>query len=174
MKRVFGCFLLVLSIFFVVSCASSQGTAASPEPAPAPVAAPAPERPVAAPAPAPAPEQPFPAPQPKSSIILDNARTHRVVWGNTLSKIARQYYGSRNGYYYPLIILGNPGIVKNPDLIVGGTRLQIPDLQRNLDNRAARAELKAYMNELVTYYAQKGGRTNQTMSNNLRSLANTL
>jgi phage tail protein X len=105
---------------------------------------------------------------------LDGARTHRVVWGNSLSKIARQYYGSRNGYYYPLIILGNPGVIANPDLIVGGTQLRIPDLQRNLNNRAAKAELKAYMNELVAYYARKSGRINQTMSNNLRSLANTL
>jgi hypothetical protein len=97
-----------------------------------------------------------------------------VVWGNSLSKLALQYYGRRNGYYYPLIILGNPGVIKNPDLIVSGARLRIPDLQRNLNNRAARAELKTYMNELAAYYAQKSGRINRTMSNNLLSSANAL
>jgi phage tail protein X len=93
------------------------------------------------------------------------------VWRDTLSKIAMRYYGRRNGYYYPLIILGNPGIIKNPDLIVGGMRLAIPDLSRNLNNQAARSELKAYMTELADFYAQK---RNRVMSSQLRSLARTL
>jgi hypothetical protein len=175
-KRSLICALLVLAVFFVFSCASTQGTSeeapqtTEPEPVeapPEPLPAPPPPQ-----APAPEPVQPAPvAAQPKSSIILDGAGNHRVVWGNSLSKIAIRYYGRRNGYYYPLIILGNPDLIKNPDLIIGGMRLKIPDLQRNLNNREARAELKAYMGELATYYAQK---RNRTMSNNLRSLANTL
>jgi hypothetical protein len=94
-----------------------------------------------------------------------------VVWGNSLSKIALQYYGRGNGYYYPLIILGNPSLRKNPDLIVGGTQLKIPDLQRNLNNANARAELKTYMNELIAFYDQKGDRA---MSANLWDLADKL
>ncbi|MDR3248947.1 MAG: LysM peptidoglycan-binding domain-containing protein [Treponema sp.] len=173
MKKL-ACILLILSAFLVFSCASSGGTpAATTQPAAEP------SEPAAQPAaPAPAAESPstppLPANQSASSIVLDGARTHRVVWGNSLSKIALQYYGRRNGYYYPLIILGNPGVIKNPDLIVSGSRLKIPDLQRNLNNKAARAELKTYMNELAAYYAQRGGRINRTMSNNLRSLANAL
>jgi phage tail protein X len=123
-----------------------------------------------------APVQPEPAPEPvaqpkKSNIILDGARTYRVVWRDTLSRIAIRHYGRGNGYYYPLIILGNPGVIKNPDLIVGGTRLVIPDLRRNLNNQAARAELKAYMEELAGYYGRK---RNRVMSNQLRALAKTL
>jgi phage tail protein X len=114
--------------------------------------------------------QPAPA-KPGSSIILEGARTHRVVWRDTLSKIAMRYYGRSNGYYYPLIILGNPDLIKNPDLIVGGMRLKIPDLRKNLNNQAARAELKAYMEELVVYYDRK---RNRTMVNRLRALARTL
>jgi phage tail protein X len=94
-----------------------------------------------------------------------------VVWRDTLSKIATRHYGRGNGYYYPLIILGNPGIIKNPDLIIGGMRLVIPDLRRNLNDRAARAELKAYMEELADYYGRK---RNRTMSNQLRALAKKL
>jgi hypothetical protein len=82
-----------------------------------------------------------------------------------------RYYGRGNGYYYPLIILGNPELKRNPDHIVGGMRLVIPDLSRNLNNQAARAELKACMTELAEYYAQ---RRNRVMSANLRSLAQTL
>jgi phage tail protein X len=93
------------------------------------------------------------------------------VWGDTLSRIALRYYGKGNGYYYPLIILGNPGVTENPDLIIPATRLKIPDLRRNLDNAAARAELKAYIEELIVFYNRKPDRT---MSKNLRSLADTL
>jgi hypothetical protein len=94
-----------------------------------------------------------------------------VVWGDTLSKIALRYYGKDNGYYYPLIILGNPGITNNPDLIIPETQFKIPNLQRNLDNAAARAELKAYIKELIDFYNRKPDRV---MSENLRSLADKL
>jgi phage tail protein X len=93
------------------------------------------------------------------------------VWGDTLSRIALRYYGQGNGYYYPLIILGNPGITDNPDLIIVGDQLKIPNLQRNLDNAAARAELKAYIEELIVFYNRKPDRL---MSENLRSLADEL
>jgi phage tail protein X len=93
------------------------------------------------------------------------------VWGDTLSKLALRYYGKENGYYYPLIILGNPGVTANPDLIVPGTQLKIPNLQRNLDNAAARGELKAYVEELIVFYDRKPDRV---MSANLRSVADKL
>jgi nucleoid-associated protein YgaU len=184
-------FLLFLSVLLVIfACASTQETTQeTPAPAPVPASEPAPQPepppaqdppPVQAPPPAAEP-QPVPIPvvreipplpeKPASSIILTGARTHRVVWRDTLSKLAMRYYGRRNGYYYPLIILGNPGVITNPDYIVGGTRLVIPDLSRNLNNRAARAELKAYMTELADYYAQK---RNRVMSSQLRTLARTL
>jgi phage tail protein X len=93
------------------------------------------------------------------------------VWGDTLSKIALRYYGKGNGYYYPLVLLGNPGITVNPDLIIPGTQLKIPDLQRNLDNAAVRTELKTYIEELIGFYNRKPDRV---MSANLRSLADKL
>jgi phage tail protein X len=99
---------------------------------------------------------------------MEGAQNHRVVWGDTLSKIALRYYGKGNGYYYPLIILGNPGVTDDPDLIISRTQLKIPNLRRNLDNAAARAELKAYIEELIVFYDRKPDRI---MSKNLRSLA---
>jgi phage tail protein X len=102
---------------------------------------------------------------------MEGAQVHKVVWGDTLSRIALRYYGKVNGYYYPLIIMGNPGITDNPDLIIAGDQLRIPDLRRNLDNAAARAELKAYMEELTDFYNRKPDRV---MSENLRALADKL
>jgi phage tail protein X len=93
------------------------------------------------------------------------------VWGDTLSKLALRYYGQGNGYYYPLIILANPGIRDNPDVIIPGTQLKIPNLRRNLDDAAARAELKTCIEELIAFYNRKPDRI---MSANLRSLANKL
>jgi phage tail protein X len=173
--RHFGCFLLILGFVFFASCQSTQQS--SPEPAAPPPSQPEEPQPQpseqAEPQPAPAPQrqEEFPPPKESGGVILDGARTHRVVWGDTLSRIAIRYYGRENGYYYPLIILGNPGVTVNPDLILPGTQLKIPDLQRNLDNGAARADLKAYMEELIVFYNRKPDRV---MSANLRSLADKL
>ncbi|MDR0450420.1 MAG: tail protein X [Treponema sp.] len=180
-KKCFVCFLSILAFILIGACQSTQQSS-SPDPSPPPPAEPAPPPPPPAepapapqpqpvPEPAPRPAEEFPLPKERGNIILDGAQNHRVVWGDTLSRIALRYYGKENGYYYPLIILGNPGVTANPDLIISGTQLKIPDLQRNLNNSAARAELKTYMEELIVFYDLKPDRV---MSAHLRSLADTL
>jgi len=52
-------------------------------------------------------------------------RTYTVVAGDTLSKIAKQFYGDAN--QWKGIFDANRDILKNPDLIHPGQTLKIPD-----------------------------------------------
>jgi nucleoid-associated protein YgaU len=49
---------------------------------------------------------------------------HEVVSGDTLSKIAKKYYGDPS--LYPKIFEANRDVLKNPDLIKVGQKLRIP------------------------------------------------
>jgi len=71
---------------------------------------PAPAVAAAAAAPAPAAKQP---------------RVHEVVAGDTLSKIAKQFYG--DAAQYPKIFEANRDQLKDPNVIKPGQRLVIPD-----------------------------------------------
>lgn len=168
-------YLLVMSISFLaamaLSCASRKpATVSTEEPAPPP----------------PAEEERPPSPEPtieqvvekyKGDIILDGAKTHKVVWKNTLTNIAKRYYGNANGYYFPLIMLASHGAISDPDAIVSGTVLAIPDLRRNLDDPSARQRLKEYLYEIAEVYNDNsklrkkwGGQSR----NHLRALASSL
>jgi nucleoid-associated protein YgaU len=52
------------------------------------------------------------------------AKFYTVVRGDTLSKIAKQYYGDANKY--PVIFEANKPMLKSPDLIYPGQMLRIP------------------------------------------------
>ena len=52
-------------------------------------------------------------------------RTYVVVKGDSLSKIAKKYYGNANKW--PKIHEANRDIIKNPDLIHPGQQLRIPE-----------------------------------------------
>ena len=51
---------------------------------------------------------------------------YTVQRGDTLSKIAKRYYG--NGAKYPVIFEANKEVIKNPDLIYPGQTLRIPKI----------------------------------------------
>ena len=53
------------------------------------------------------------------------ARTYVVVAGDSLSKIARKFYGDANAWRR--IFEANKNVVKNPDLIQPGWKLTIPE-----------------------------------------------
>ena len=55
------------------------------------------------------------------------AQMHTVVAGDTLSKIAKKYYG--NAGKYPLIFEANQPMLKDPDKIYPGQVLRIPPLE---------------------------------------------
>lgn len=55
---------------------------------------------------------------------LGAPRTHVVVSGDSLSKIAKRIYGDAN--QWPKIYEANRDVIKNPDLIHPGQILKIP------------------------------------------------
>jgi LysM repeat protein len=108
-------------------------------------------------------------------IILDGAKTYTVKKGDYLARIARNQYGSRNGYYFPLIMLASRNQVKDPDFILAGDTLTIPDLQRNLSDPGARQKIKEFLTEIAEVYNKRLGKRWGTRSRNeLRALAASL
>ena len=55
------------------------------------------------------------------------AQFHTVVRGDSLSKIAKKYYG--NAMKYPVIFEANKPMLKDPDLIYPGQVLRIPHIE---------------------------------------------
>jgi hypothetical protein len=98
------------------------------------------------------------------------------VSGDTLTAIARKSYGGANVWYFPVIMLASKDVVPNPDLIEIGDVLTIPDLQKNLDDPKARANIKGFLKETAGVYDRK---TNPNANDidirdNLLKLADTL
>ena len=152
--------LIAVIVFSMAACATP-----APAPAPAPAAAPAPA-PAAAPAPDPVQTS---AVQRYNGIIIDGAQTYTVVSGDTLSKISQRFYG--NGFYFPLIMLGSGDVVSDPDYILPGMRLTIPNLQRNINDSEAKARIKRSLGEIA---AINSNRSRPLDAEGLRSLANSL
>ena len=83
-----------------------------------------------------------------NDLILDGAKTYTVVSGDTLSQIARRSE-YRDGFYYPIILLASRDVVVDVDKIEPGMILILPDLQRNLDDPKARANIKQFLLEVA-------------------------
>jgi Tfp pilus assembly protein FimV len=167
MKKIVLCLVLILSFFVLFACASAPPEA-EPEPTPPPAVA---SPPASTPStPAPSSQQPSnSASSPRATdLILSGAETYTVVWGDTLSKIARNKY--RNGFYYPLIMMASSTVVNDQDKIIPGMRLTIPNLQANLNDSIARASIKKYLLEIASLTERKRPRD----AAGLRSLANSL
>lgn len=83
-----------------------------------------------------------------SSLILDGAGTYTVAEGDTLAHIAQssEYH---SGFYYPIIMLASKDVVLDPDKIEPGMKLTIPNLQKNLDDPKARANIKKFLGEVA-------------------------
>ena len=152
--------LLLFLALGVISCATQPTV---PSNTPKPVTSSTPARnpaPADTPAPAAASQKPAPAVEKTTAaqpatIILEGARRHRVVWGDTLSSLSKKYYGKENGYYFPVIMLASGGVVSNPDIIIPGMILTIPDLNKNLADPQARSKIKSYIKDTAKIYEQK-------------------
>jgi hypothetical protein len=110
-------------------------------------------------------------------IVLTGAKTYVVAKGDTLSRIARNNYGAGdNPYYFPLIIAASKDSadIIDPDEIEVGMQLIIPDLQENLNNPAARDNLKHLLKDIADYYSQKTGPQSTGLYDGLTRLYNTL
>jgi Tfp pilus assembly protein FimV len=111
---------------------------------------------------------PAPVAEVPRGLVLDGAKTHTVVRGDTLADIAASNYGGSNMYFFPLIRLANASTVPDPDVIEVGTKLTIPDLQRNLDNVGANALIRADTLSIAAQYERQG---KPNAASTLRSLA---
>jgi len=60
-----------------------------------------------------------------SSADAKQGRTHTVAKGESLSKIAKKYYGDAK--QWPKIFEANKDTIKNPDLIYPGQVIKVPD-----------------------------------------------
>lgn len=79
----------------------------------------------ASPPPAVSPEIPKPPQQIQTSNPVQTAQFHIVQKGDTLSAISEKYYGTAR--YWQKILAANDAVLKNPDRLVPGTRLIIPE-----------------------------------------------
>jgi nucleoid-associated protein YgaU len=60
----------------------------------------------------------------KSPPLPTDVEYYEIASGDTLSKIAKQFYGDANAY--PKIFEANREVIKDPDLIYPGQKIRIP------------------------------------------------
>jgi nucleoid-associated protein YgaU len=61
-------------------------------------------------------------------VAEEPAEFYTIVPGDSLSKIAKRYYG--DAMKYPVIFEANREVIKNPDLIYPGQQIRIPKLDK--------------------------------------------
>ena len=89
----------------------------------------------------------------KQGLILDGAGTYKVVHRDTLSRISQLKY--KNGFYFPVIMLASSDLVLDPDKIIPGWVLTIPDLEANLKDPRARENIKQFLLEVAKINDQR-------------------
>ena len=99
----------------------------------------------------------------QSGIILDGATTYTVRRGDTLNGIARRVY--RDGSLYPLIDMVSDGI-DNPDKILPGLLLTIPDVSVNMNDPVAKAAIDRHFLQIAQFEEQRGRRKTAEMIRN--------
>jgi hypothetical protein len=93
----------------------------------------------------------------RDALIMDGAENYTVKKGDTLTKITGAKYGNDNIFYFPVIMLASDEVeISDPDMIMPGMKLKIPDLQRNLNNPLSRGRIKAYLDDIAGIYNRKG------------------
>lgn len=92
----------------------------------------------------------------RTELDLSGARTHKVVKGDTLSKITKDFYGADYGYYFPMIMGASSNVVAHPDKIKPGMVLTIPDKKRNLGNPLIRLNIKKQFLNVARIYRREG------------------
>ena len=166
MKKYLIC-LFILVVLLGLSCTSAPVPPAQPArsevtqpPAPTP---PTPATPPAAPPPAAPPPAPL-VPPSSTGLDMSGATEYTIIPGDFLSEITRRVYsnltnvgpaGTRNGFYYPVLMLASEGEITDPDLIFPGTKLNIPNLERNLANPDSRRAIKNILTQVAIIYGNK-------------------
>jgi len=105
----------------------------------------------------------------RSGLILTGASKYTVKSGDTLVNISRSLY--QDPYYYPVIMLASSNVVLDPDKIDPGMQLTVPNLQANLNDANARANIKAFLLEIADL---EESRNRAGTAKGMRDKANTL
>ena len=108
------------------------------------------------------------------TLVLEGAKEYKVKYGDTLSKIAKNFYGKDKGYYFPIIMLASADTVQDPDTIEPGMVLTIPDLNKNLKETAVQPKLKAFFTEIADVYKTKKTASAATIRRELQKIAQSI
>ena len=74
-------------------------------------------------------KQPEPRiPDSTSYTIVGTETTYTIKSGETLTKVALRFYGTK--VLYPYIVKHNPAVIKNPNNVPAGTTIKIPKLKK--------------------------------------------
>jgi LysM repeat protein len=92
-------------------------------------------------------------------INYEGAQNYTVVRNESLTKIALKFYGHESGYFFPLIMAASKDKqtvnIVDPDLIVPGEKLVIPDLQKNLADPATKTRIKTLLLSVAKIYENR-------------------
>jgi LysM repeat protein len=92
-------------------------------------------------------------------IIYDGAQNYTVKPGDALTRIARNFYGRGNAFFFPLIMAASKDKqtvdIVDPDSIEPGMKLVIPKLEPNLANPEVKARIKTLLERVSKIYEDK-------------------
>jgi hypothetical protein len=92
-------------------------------------------------------------------IIYEGAQNYTVKSGDSLIRIARSFYGRGNAFFFPLIMAASNEKqtveIADPDLIMPGMQLVIPDLKLNLAHPEIKARIKTLLESVSKIYENK-------------------
>ena len=93
----------------------------------------------------------------RAHLNLTGAHSYTVVRGDSLSSITEKQYGGKEyTFYFPIIMLASSDVkVADPDLILPGMKLTVPNLKLNLDDPNIRKSLKEYFDDIADIYKRK-------------------
>ena len=105
----------------------------------------------------------------RSGLILTGANTYTVKSGDMLVNISRSFY--QDPFYYPVIMMASSHVVLDPDKIEPGMQLTVPDLQVNLNDASARANIRRFLLEIADV---EESRNRAATARGMRDRANSL
>ena len=140
--------VLVISIFAFSACSTPPK---DPEKTPEPAVKEEPKKEEPVQAEEPEPEKPTPVKADESAEVP--VQKYTVVAGDTLSQIALKFYGTREkAYYFPIIMVVNPGVIKHPDKLTPKMVLLVPDFDAFMRHTPSKAKAKEEFETCIKIY----------------------
>lgn len=109
-----------------------------------------------------------------NELDLTGSKKHKVVYRETLSSIAKKYYGNDKGYFFPLILDASKENISNPEVIIPGTLLIIPDLNKNLADSQRKEYVKKLLLNTSKIYDSKNTFFSPKISSELKKTAESI